>query len=116
MFTELDAHRVLFEGMLLKPNMVIAGMQCARQASVQQVAEATIRCMLRYVPAAVPGIVFLSGGQSAEDATDHLNAINMMGIASVASQFLLWARPAGTWCLQPGKVRKAIWLPLRRRS
>jgi fructose-bisphosphate aldolase class I len=78
-FTELDAHRVLFEGMLLKPNMVIAGMQCARQASVQRVAEATIRCMRRYVPAAVPGIVFLSGGQSAEDATDHLNAINMMG-------------------------------------
>jgi fructose-bisphosphate aldolase class I len=78
-FTELDAHRVLFEGMLLKPNMVIAGMKCARQESAQQVAEATIRCLLRYVPAAVPGIVFLSGGQSAEDATDHLNAINMMG-------------------------------------
>jgi fructose-bisphosphate aldolase class I len=78
-FTELDAHRVLFEGILLKPNMVIAGMKCVRQESVQRVAEATIRCMVRYVPAAVPGIVFLSGGQSAEDATDHLNAINMMG-------------------------------------
>ncbi|MFO8090181.1 MAG: class I fructose-bisphosphate aldolase [Desulfatiglandaceae bacterium] len=78
-FAELDAHRVLFEGMLLKPNMVIPGMKCARQESAQRVAEATIRCMARYVPAAVPGIVFLSGGQSAEDATDHLNAINMMG-------------------------------------
>ena len=78
-FTELDAHRVLFEGMLLKPNMVIAGKKCARQGSVQRVAEATIRCMARYVPAAVPGIVFLSGGQSAEDATDHLNAMNAMG-------------------------------------
>lgn len=78
-FTELDAHRVLFEGMLLKPNMVIPGMKCARQESVQRVAEATLRCMARYVPAAVPGIVFLSGGQSAEDATDHLNAINLMG-------------------------------------
>lgn len=78
-FTELDAHRVLFEGMLLKPNMVIPGMKCTRQESVQRVAEATIRCMTRYVPAAVPGIVFLSGGQSAQDATDHLNAINMMG-------------------------------------
>jgi fructose-bisphosphate aldolase, class I len=78
-FTELDAHRVLFEGMLLKPNMVIPGMKCARQESVPRVAEATIRCMARYVPTAVPGIVFLSGGQSAEDATDHLNAINMMG-------------------------------------
>jgi len=78
-FTELDAHRVLFEGMLLKPNMVIPGIKCARQESVQRVAEATIRCMVRYVPAAVPGIVFLSGGQSAEDATDHLNAVNTMG-------------------------------------
>ena len=78
-FTELDAHRVIFEGMLLKPNMVIAGKKCARQAGVTQVAEATARCLTRYVPAAVPGIVFLSGGQSAEDATDHLNAINAMG-------------------------------------
>jgi fructose-bisphosphate aldolase class I len=78
-FTELDAHRVVFEGMLLKPNMVIAGKKCDRQASVQDVAEATIRCLKRYVPAAVPGIVFLSGGQSAEDATDHLNAMNAMG-------------------------------------
>jgi fructose-bisphosphate aldolase class I len=78
-FTELDAHGVLFEGMLLKPNMVIAGKKCAHQESAQRVAEATIRCMLRYVPAAVPGIIFLSGGQSAEDATDHLNSINMMG-------------------------------------
>ena len=78
-FAELDAHGVVFEGMLLKPNMVIAGMKSARQASVQEVAEATIRCLRRYVPAAVPGIVFLSGGQSAEDATDHLNAMNSLG-------------------------------------
>ena len=78
-FAELDAHHVVFEGMLLKPNMVIAGKKCARQASVQEVAEATLRCLKRYVPAAVPGIVFLSGGQSAEDATDHLNAMNAMG-------------------------------------
>lgn len=78
-FAELDAHRVVFDGMLLKPNMVIAGMKCPQQASVQQVAEATLRCLRRYVPAAVPGIVFLSGGQSAEVATDHLNAMNAMG-------------------------------------
>ncbi|MGB8339445.1 MAG: class I fructose-bisphosphate aldolase [Burkholderiales bacterium] len=78
-FAELDAHRVMFEGMLLKPNMVIAGKKCTRQNSVQEVAEATLRCLKRYVPAAVPGIIFLSGGQSAEDATDHLNAINAMG-------------------------------------
>jgi fructose-bisphosphate aldolase class I len=78
-FAELDTHRVLFEGMLLKPNMVIAGKQCPRQAGVQEVAEATLRCLRRYVPAAVPGIVFLSGGQSAADATDHLNAMNAKG-------------------------------------
>jgi fructose-bisphosphate aldolase class I len=77
-FAELDAHGVLFEGMLLKPNMAIAGKQCAQQASVLEVAAATLRCLRRYVPAAVPGIVFLSGGQSAEDATDHLNAMNAM--------------------------------------
>jgi fructose-bisphosphate aldolase class I len=79
-FAELDAHRVVFEGMLLKPNMVIPGIKCPKQAGVQQVAEATLRCLRRYVPAAVPGIVFLSGGQSAEDATDHLNAMNAMGV------------------------------------
>ena len=79
LFTELDAHHVLFEGMLLKPNMVIAGMKCAQQAGVRQVAEATMRCLRRYVPAAVPGIVFLSGGQSAQDATDHLNEMNKSG-------------------------------------
>ena len=78
-FSELDAQRVLLEGMLLKPNMVIPGKKCPRQASVQEVAEATIRCLRRYVPAAVPGIVFLSGGQSDVDATDHLNAMNAMG-------------------------------------
>jgi fructose-bisphosphate aldolase class I len=71
-FTALDAHRVLFEGMLLKPNMVIGGMKCARQESVQRIAEATVRCMIRYVPAAVPGIIFLSGGQSIEDPIRYL--------------------------------------------
>lgn len=78
-FRELDAQRVVLEAMLLKPNMVIAGMKCARQANVQQVAEATMRTLSRHVPAAVPGIVFLSGGQSAEDATDHLNAMHAIG-------------------------------------
>ncbi len=78
-FAELDAQRVALEGMLLKPNMVIAGMKCPQQADVQQVAEATMRCLTRYVPAAVPGIVFLSGGQSAQDATAHLNAMNRLG-------------------------------------
>jgi fructose-bisphosphate aldolase class I len=78
-FAELDAHRVLFEGMLLKPNMVIAGKNCPHQNSPEEIAEATIRCLSRYVPAAVPGIVFLSGGQKAEEATANLNAMNKMG-------------------------------------
>jgi fructose-bisphosphate aldolase class I len=78
-FTELDAHRIFFEGMLLKPNMVIPGLKCAQQESAEKIAEATIRCMSRYVPAAVPGLVFLSGGQSAEDATANLNAMNKLG-------------------------------------
>ena len=78
LFGELDAHGVVLEGTLLKPNMVIPGKKCALQASPQEIAEATIRCMRRHVPAAVPGIVFLSGGQSAEEATDNLNAMNTM--------------------------------------
>jgi len=78
-FAELGAHRVVLEGILLKPNMVIPGKKCAQQATAQQIAEATMRCFARYVPAAVPGIVFLSGGQSAEEATENLNAMNAMG-------------------------------------
>ena len=66
------------EAMLLKPNMVLAGKNCSRQASVPEVATATLRCLRRHVPAAVPGIVFLSGGQSARLATAHLNAINQL--------------------------------------
>jgi len=78
-FAELDAHKVAFEGMLLKPNMIIPGKKCEQQASAQQIAEATLRCFTRYVPAAVPGIVFLSGGQSAQEATENLNAMNALG-------------------------------------
>lgn len=78
-FAELQDHRVALEGMLLKPNMVLSGKACPRQASVAEVAEATVRCFRRVVPAAMPGIVFLSGGQSAEQATVHLNAMNAMG-------------------------------------
>jgi fructose-bisphosphate aldolase class I len=78
-FAQLHAHRVLLEGMLLKPNMVLSGKACPQQASVDEVAEATLRCFRRTIPAAVPGIVFLSGGQSAKQATEHLNAMNAMG-------------------------------------
>jgi fructose-bisphosphate aldolase class I len=75
-FGALFEQGVALEGILLKPNMVIAGKACNRQASVEQVATATVRCLMRHVPAAVPGIVFLSGGQNARLATAHLNAIN----------------------------------------
>jgi len=78
-FAELHEHRVRLEGMLLKANMVISGKTCPQQASVDDVAEATVRCMRRTVPVAVPGIVFLSGGQSPEQATEHLNRMNAMG-------------------------------------
>ena len=78
-FCELQEHRVALEGMLLKPNMVLPGKACPKPASVEEVAEATVRCLTRVVPAAMPGIVFLSGGQSPEQATRHLNAMNAMG-------------------------------------
>ncbi len=76
LFDELFAQDVALEGTVLKPNMVIAGKKCPKQASVEEVAEATVRCFRSAVPAAVPSIVFLSGGQSDEDATAHLNAMN----------------------------------------
>jgi fructose-bisphosphate aldolase class I len=78
-FTELRDQRVHPEGILLKPNMVLSGKESPKQASVQEVAEATVRCLKRVVPAAVPGIVFLSGGQTDQQATEHLNAMNRMG-------------------------------------
>ena len=75
-FDALVRQGVLLEGMLLKPNMVIAGKKCARQDDVETVAARTVRCLRRTVPPAVPGIVFLSGGQSEALATAHLNAMN----------------------------------------
>ena len=78
-FFNLHAHRVVLEAMLLKPNMVLPGRECPKQASVAVVAETTVRSLRSAVPAAVPGIVFLSGGQSPELATEHLNAMNNLG-------------------------------------
>ena len=78
-FTELRDQRVVFEHMLLKPNMVLSGYDCLEQASIDEVAAATINCLRHNVPPAVPGIVFLSGGQSDELATAHLNAMNRLG-------------------------------------
>ena len=77
-FNELAVQEVELEGMLLKPNMVISGKDCPEQAGHQEVAELTLQCLKRAVPAAVPGIVFLSGGQSDEDATLHLDAMNKL--------------------------------------
>ncbi len=78
-FAQLYEYRVNLEGILLKPNMILPGKACPQQASVSEVVEATLRCMRRAVPAAVPGIVFLSGGQSPRQASEHLNAINKIG-------------------------------------
>ena len=77
-FHALFEHGVRPEGMLLKPNMVLSGAACPHQAGVREVAEATVRCMRRTVPAAVPGIAFLSGGQRDELATAHLNEMNRL--------------------------------------
>ncbi|MDF2368129.1 class I fructose-bisphosphate aldolase [Sneathiella sp.] len=78
-FDELYKQRVVLEQMLLKPNMVISGKDCPAQAGIEEVATKTLYCFEQTVPAAVPGIVFLSGGQSEQQATEHLNAMNKMG-------------------------------------
>jgi fructose-bisphosphate aldolase class I len=78
-FQQLHSHRVHLEGIILKPNMVISGKKAANRANAQQVAEATVRCLKRHVPGAVPGIAFLSGGQSSPEATEHLSLMNKLG-------------------------------------
>ena len=75
-FAELYAQDVALEGMILKPNMVISGLGCAKQAGLDEIAERTVATMRRCVPAAIPGLMFLSGGQTEADATAHLNAMN----------------------------------------
>jgi len=76
-FIQLNCQRVLLEGMILKPNMVLPGLDCPKQESVDEVADATVNCLLQTVPAAVPGIAFLSGGQPSELASARLNAMNV---------------------------------------
>lgn len=78
-YRELNDQRVDVHGTLLKPNMVVSGYDVVRRAGVEEVAERTLECLYRHVPAAVPGIVFLSGGQTDQDATAHLNAMNRRG-------------------------------------
>jgi fructose-bisphosphate aldolase class I len=78
-YTELHDQRVEYAGTLLKPNMVLSGYSASDRAGAREVAEATLECFHKHVPAAVPGIVFLSGGQTDEDATAHLNEMNALG-------------------------------------
>ena len=107
-FQELRIQRVALEGMILKPNMAIAGKKCAKQSSVEEVAEKTIRMLKACVPAAVPGIAFLSGGQSDEDATAHLDAMNRIGGLPWRLTFsygrALQAAPQKAWSGKPENV------------
>jgi fructose-bisphosphate aldolase class I len=101
LFNALARHNVLLEGTILKPNMIVSGKKCATQASIAEVAEKTITVFKRTVPAAVPGIVFLSGGQSDELATAHLDAMNKIGNLPWALSFsygrALQAAPQKAW-------------------
>ena len=111
-FDHLYEQGVELTGMLLKPNMVISGKEASRQAGVEEVAQATVECLLRSVPAAVPGIVFLSGGQSDLQATAHLNAMNSMydGLPwelSFSYARALQGQPMEIWGGDVGKVEAA---------
>ena len=75
-FDQLDEHNIILQGIVLKPNMILSGYDCTYQASIEEVAEKTFNCLSAHVPSEVPGIAFLSGGQSDEDATLHLNEMN----------------------------------------
>jgi fructose-bisphosphate aldolase, class I len=111
LYTELRDQRVDLEGTLLKPNMVLSGYDGAEQASHDDVAEQTLKCFMRHVPAAVPGIVFLSGGQSDEDATANLNAMNARGPHPWELSFsygrALQAPALKAWGGDPANVEKA---------
>ncbi len=109
-FDELDRQGVALEGMLLKPNMVISGKGCPTQASAAQVAALTVDCFLRHVPALVPAIVFLSGGQSEVEATENLDAINRVGgpwPLSFSYGRALQASALSSWGGDPGNVEAA---------
>ena len=109
-FEELHVADVAMEGMILKPNMIVPGKKCAKQNSVQEVAERTVKVLKRYVPSAVPGIAFLSGGQSDIDATAHLSAMNAIGGLPWALTFsygrALQAAPQKAWAGQAQNVGK----------
>jgi fructose-bisphosphate aldolase, class I len=110
-FDRLAEQRVLLEGIVLKPNMLLAGYDCPEQAGVEEVAERTLACFRRVVPAAVPGIAFLSGGQSDDRAAAHLNAMNGIGDAPWELTFsygrALVAAPLRVWSGDSSKVAEA---------
>ncbi len=112
-FQELFYNRVALEGMVLKPNMAVPGKKSAKRASVEEVAEKTLRVLKACVPAAVPGIAFLSGGQSDEEATAHLDAMNKSGALPWQRHLLLRPRAAGARRRRPGRASRKTW---RRRS
>ncbi|MBV8920607.1 class I fructose-bisphosphate aldolase [Bradyrhizobium sp.] len=107
-FQELRLQRVALEGMVLKPNMIVPGKKSGKQVSVDEVAEKTVKLLKRCVPAAVPGIAFLSGGQSDEEATAHLDAMNRIGGLPWPLTFsygrALQAAPQKTWSGKPENV------------
>ena len=94
-FHALHEHGIRLEAMLLKPNMVLAGTAFTKPADTEAVAAATLTCIKRGVPPAMPGIVFLSGGQSDEQATANLNALNRLGGAPWELSFFVWPGLAG---------------------
>jgi fructose-bisphosphate aldolase class I len=110
-YQQLFYANVVLEGSVLKPNMVIAGKKSPKQASVQEVAEATLRVLKRCVPSAVPGIAFLSGGQSDVEATAHLDAMNRIGgfpwKVSFSYGRALQAAPQQAWSGEAANVEKA---------
>jgi len=110
-FQELFYNRVALEGMVLKPNMAISGKKSGKQASVEEVADKTLRVLKACVPAAVPGIAFLSGGQSDEEATAHLDAMNRMGALPWRVGFsygrALQSAPQKAWSGKPENVAAA---------
>ena len=111
LYTQLEEQNVYLEGSILKPNMIVSGTECPTQASVHQVAEMTLDCFNKCVPQAVPGIIFLSGGQADELATAHLDAINKMGPLSWKISFsygrALQAATLKTWSGKPENISAA---------
>jgi fructose-bisphosphate aldolase class I len=108
-FEALFVADVALEGMILKPNMIVPGKKCATQNSIEEVAERTVKVLKRHVPSAVPGVAFLSGGQSDEEATAHLSAMNKLGALPWALTFsygrALQHAPQQAWA---GKAENAL--------